>query len=134
MKIQRIAIGITVANLVLMTILLAQFRTVNAKQQQNFIEPVLRGRSLEIVDSIGKVRASISIQPPVTMNGKQYPETVLLRLTNEQGKPVVKIGAARDGAGISLVNTNDQGVLVHATDDGSDIKITDKGKEKVVQP
>jgi hypothetical protein len=66
MKIQRIAIGITVANLVLMTLLLAQFRTVNAKQQHYFIEPVLRGRALEIVDSVGKVRASISIQPPVT--------------------------------------------------------------------
>lgn len=134
MKIQRIAVGITVANLVLMTILLTQFRTVNAREKHHFIEPVLRGRALEIVDSLGKVRASISIMPPVVVEGKKYPETVLLRLTNEQGKPVVKIGAARDGAGISLVNTNDEGVLVHATDDGSDIKITYKGKEKVVQP
>ena len=134
MKIQRIAAGITVVNLIITTILLAQFRTVNARQQPQYASPILRGSALEITDSLGKVRASISIQPPVVMNGKKYPETVLLRLTNEQGKPVVKISAATDGAGISLVNTSDEGVLIHANDNGNDLKITDKGKERVLQP
>ncbi len=134
MKIQRIAAGVTAVNLVLMTILLAQFRTVHAQQQLPTASPVLRGSALEITDSLGKVRASISIQPPVVMNGRKYPETVLLRLINEHGKPVVKISAATDGAGISLVNTSDEGVLIHANDKGSDLKVTHKGKERVLQP
>ncbi len=134
MKIQRIAVGITVLNLILTMVLLTQFRKVNAKEQTGFAAQVLRGQALEIVDSLGKVRSSISIQPPVTMDGKKYPETVLLRLSNEHGKPVVKIGANGNGAGLSFVNTNDEGIIARAEDNGSLIKIQYKGKERVLEP
>jgi len=134
MKIQRIAVAITVVNLVLMVLLLTQFRTANAKDRHESILPVLRGRALEIVDSLGKIRASITLQPPVTMDGKYYPQTVLLRLINEQGGPVVKIGAANNGSGISIVNPRNDGVVIVAEDSGGVIKFFENGKERSRQP
>ena len=61
MKMNRIAIGLTVINLVLVTILLAQFRPAQAKEYKQPINSVLKGTALEIVDSLGKTRASISL-------------------------------------------------------------------------
>jgi hypothetical protein len=81
---QPIAIVLTVINFVLMIIILAQMRPAFAQQQQNASQ-VLRGRALEIVDSLGKVRASIKIEPPVVLNEKQYPQTVILRLIDTKG-------------------------------------------------
>src|SRR5215211_1817350 len=123
MKMQYIAVVLTIVNLVIMTFLLGQLRPARAQQLQN-IAPVLRGRGLEIVDSLGKVRASISILPPVEMDGKKYPQTVLLRLIDSKGKPIVKLGAAENGGALSLINQSDQGVLIHGHNDGSYLKIT----------
>jgi hypothetical protein len=69
MKIQRITIALTAINLVLAILLMAQLHPSSAQQKQN-IPGVLRGRSLELIDSSGKVRASIQIQPPSIVNGK----------------------------------------------------------------
>ncbi|MBD0288181.1 MAG: hypothetical protein ICV79_22560 [Flavisolibacter sp.] len=134
MKMQHIAVALTVVNLAIMTILLAQMHPARAQQQEQKQSPVLRGRALEIVDSIGKVRASISILPPVEVDGKKYPETVLLRLIDNQQKPLVKLGAAGHGSGLSLSDEFDGGVLIHARDTGSFVKITNKGKERVIKP
>jgi hypothetical protein len=136
MKMQSVAVALTILNLIIMTFLLAQIYPVRAQQeqsQQNVI-PVLRGRALEIVDSLGRVRASITIQPPVEMDGKKYPENVLLRLIESRGKPLVKLGAAENGSGLTLINSYDQGVLIHGHNDGSFIKITTRDKERVIQP
>ena len=130
MKIQRIAVAVTIINLVLMALLLAQFRTANAKERHESVLPVLRGRALEIVDSLGKIRASITLQPPVTMDGKHYPQTVLLRLINEQGGPVVKIGASSNGSGMSLVNPGNDGLVFVAEENGGMIKFFENGKER----
>jgi hypothetical protein len=70
MKMNRIAIGLTVVNLVLVTILLAQLRPVHAKEYKQPVNSVLRGSGLEIVDSLGKTRASISILPPSLVKGR----------------------------------------------------------------
>lgn len=134
MKIQRIAAGLTLLNLIIMTILLTQFRTANAKEQHGYVSPVLRGRALEIVDSLGRIRASITLQPPVVMDGKNYPATVLLRLINEQGGPVVKIGAASDGSSMSLTNPANDGVVISARDSGIAFKFLNKGKERLLEP
>jgi hypothetical protein len=75
MKMNRIAIGLTVINLVLVTILLAQFRPAQATEYKQPINSVLKGSGLEIVDSLGKTRASISILPPSVVGGKKYPQT-----------------------------------------------------------
>jgi len=117
-----------------MTFLLGQLRPARAQQQLQNIAPVLRGRGLEIVDSLGKVRASISILPPVEMDGKKYPQTVLLRLIDSKGKPIVKLGAAENGGALSLINQSDQGVLIHGHNDGSYLKITHQNKKRVIEP
>ena len=96
---------------------------------------VLRGRALEIVDSLGKVRASIKIEPPVTMNGKLYPQSVILRLVDTKGGPLVKLGAAEDGGGLNLDDGADGGVQLIADSKGSFIKVKNQdGKEQVVKP
>ena len=70
---------LTVVNLAIMTLLWAQFRPARAQQtQQQNVAPMQRGHALEIVDSLGRVRASITVQPPVKVDSKKYPQTVLL--------------------------------------------------------
>lgn len=134
MKMQSIAFGLTVVNLAIMTFLVAHFRTAQAQRDQQNVAPVLRGRTLEIVDSLGRLRASITIQPPVEVDGKRYPQTVLLRLIDSKGGPLVKLGAAENGSGLSLSDEAEGGVLIHARDSGSFFKITNKGRERVIQP
>ena len=135
MKMQRIAISLTVVNLILMVFLLAQFRPARAQSEpQQNIAPVLRGRALEIVDSLGRIRASITVQPPVEVDGKIYPQTVLLRLIDTRGGPLVKLNAGENGSGLSLSDEANGGVLIHARDSGSFFKITNKGRERVIKP
>jgi hypothetical protein len=131
MKTQRIAITITLVNLVLLVFLLAQFRRANADD----VAPVLRGRALEIVDEQGRVRASISVHGPTTVAGKQYPETVLLRLSDPKSGPVVKLTAAANGSALGLSDDADSGVQIYARDTGSFVRVVDKkGKEQVLRP
>jgi hypothetical protein len=136
MKMQRIAIALTVINFVLMIFLLAQLRPASAQQQQQQnISSVLRGRALEIVDSLGKVRASIKIEPPVEVGGKMYPQTVILRLIDTKGGPLVKLGAAEDGAGLNLSDESQGGVQIIAHNSGSFVKIKNQdGREQVIKP
>ena len=68
---------------------------------------MLRGRELQLVDQHGRVRVEMKIlpsDPTVKMpdGTSGYPETVLLRLIDSQGRPNVKIAATEDGSGISL--------------------------------
>jgi hypothetical protein len=130
MKIQRLAIALTVINLALLIFLLTQFRRANAEQ----IAPVLRGRALEIVDAKGRVRASISVREPVTMDSKFYPETVLLRLTDPKSGPVVKLTASENGSALGLSDDANGGVQIFARDTGSFVKVVDKtGREQTLK-
>ena len=133
MKMNRIAIGLTVINLVLVTILLAQFRPAHAQENKQPVNSVLKGTALEIVDSLGKTRASISILPPTVVDGKKYPQTVLLRLIDSKGKPIVKVSAAEDGSGLMLIDESDDGVVIRAHDAEGSIKFTKKGQEKIIK-
>ena len=131
MKIQRVAMVVTIINLALMIFLLAQFRRARA----NEIAPVLRGRALEIVDTQGRVRASISVIEPVIVDSKKYPETVLLRLTDPKSGPVVKLTAAESGSALGLSDDSGGGVQIFARDTGSFVKVVDKkGREQVIKP
>ena len=134
MKIQRFAFALTVVNVVILTFLLTQMRPAHAQGQQQTTVTVLRGRALEIVDSLGRVRASITLQPPVEVDGKKFPENILLRLIDPKGKPMVKIGAAENGAGLTLINQSDEGIIMHGHNDSSFIKIYSNGKERVIKP
>ena len=66
MKIQRLLIALTLANLVLLIFNLAQLRPAAAQG----VAPVLRGRALQIVDESGKVRASIAVLPATTQKNE----------------------------------------------------------------
>jgi len=100
---------------------------------------VLRGRALEIVDDQGRVRASLSVLPAGTSaHGDRYPETVLLRLITERGRPSVKISTSEEAAGVSLAgpsNTKDTYVILEAKGTASSFKMrNENGREKIVKP
>ena len=143
MKTQRLAIALTVINLVLTVFLMAQLWRVTAEASTpakaivpaEAIAPVLRGRALEIVDAQGRVRASITVEKPVTVDSKFYPETVLLRLSDPKNGPVVKLTATEQGSSLGLSDDADGGIHLSARDTGSFVKVTDKrGREQVLKP
>jgi len=135
MKMQRIAIAVTVINLVLMVVLLTKINPATAQKQQTNKLQVLRGSGLEIIDSTGKLRATISFHEPVEQDGKMYPAGVLLRLINSKGQPSVKIDASEDGGGLSFSNEKDGYIQLLAKETGGFLKIKDPGgKEQVVKP
>ena len=124
---QRLLTALTLVNLALLLFLLLPRSTpaFAAGDAQ-----VLRGRELQIVDEQGRVRASIKVHPANTFaqTGKKYPDTVMLRLIDPNGRPEVKIGASVDGAGIGLVGDNDSTqVLLQAQ--GSETSLTLKNKD-----
>src|SRR5215472_9866950 len=100
MKSQHFLITLTLVNLALLIFTLVQRRPLVAEG----IQPVLRGRALQIVDERGEVRASIQVLPASTQkNGEPSAETVLFRLITERGRPSVKIGASEETTGLALV-------------------------------
>jgi len=58
LKLQPLLIALTLINLALLVTLLAQARAAGAPAQSS---DIIRGKGLEIVDSAGKLRASISV-------------------------------------------------------------------------
>lgn len=78
----------------LLLFLLAEMRPARAQD----ISPVIRGRELQIVDAEGRLRASITVSPK---GSATYPENVVFRLHDRNGKPVVKLETHEAGAGIS---------------------------------
>src|SRR5438552_316919 len=101
MKLQRLLLALTVANLGLLAFILTR-----ARADHPGVLPVLRGRALEIVDDRGKVRAELRVFPADPKhrlpNGDPYPETVLLRLIDSNGRPSVKIATDVRGGGLYL--------------------------------
>ncbi|MEK7951206.1 hypothetical protein [Luteolibacter soli] len=137
MKTQRIALALTAINLVLLVFILIRLRPAAAGQG---VVPVLRARSLEIVDEQGRVRSQILVTTPTTMpDGKSYPEGALFRLIDPNGRPVVKIGGSVDGSAISLGGDSERrewsGIQLLAEGSGSTVKLTNKdGRQEVVTP
>ena len=132
MKTQRLAIALTMMNLVLLVFLLAQIRPATAQG----VAPVLRGNALEIVDDAGRVRASISVHPPEIVNSRQYSEAVVLHLFDPRGGPGIKIDVNKERAALGLADGSETGrVEVHANPRGSFVKVTNAdGRTQVVQP
>ena len=137
MKTQRLAIALTVINLLILMPIL--FRASSATTPE--IAPVLRGRALEIVDEQGRVRAMLKVlpaDPKVKMPDGTvgFPESVLFRLINSKGAPNVKIGATEDGAGMSLVS-DPQPAYVQILTRGTNISMTllnKEGRKQVLTP
>ena len=132
MKIPWFLIALTIVNLGLVLYTLGQFRPAAAES----VAPVLRGRALEIVDDHGRVRASIKVQPATIANGKAYPENVILRLIDPNGRPEVKLGASVEGAGLGLAGESDATyVTLKAEGADSSLKMTNKaGRQQLIKP
>jgi hypothetical protein len=137
MKTQRLAIGLTVLNLVILMFVV--FHAYSAAAPG--VTPVLRGRGLEIVDDQGHVRAMIKVfpaspaakMPDGTMG---YPETVLLRLIDSKGAPNVKIAATEDGSAVSFGGeSNPTNVQILARGTTTSLKLVNKdGREQLIKP
>ncbi len=136
MKMQRLLLVLSVVNLGLLVLLLLSHI---GPALANDAAPVLRGRSLEIVDELGRVRASLNVLPASTQaNGETSSETVLLRLITEHGRPSVKIGASEQSAGVSFAGpsgTKDTYVILEAKGMASSLTLRNEdGREQVVKP
>ena len=136
MKTPRSLIALTLINLALLLLTLAQqLRPALAQGEGS----VLRGRALEIVDSHGRVRASINVLPSSrSPNGEDQAETVLLRLITERGRPSVKIGSSELTSGLSFAGptgTKDTYVILQSKATTSSLTLRNEdGREQLVSP
>lgn len=131
---ERIAITITLINLLLMVVLLTKINPAKAQKEQDKSQ-VLRGSGLEITDKQGRIRASITFHDTVVKDGVTYPAGVLLRLINSNGQPSVKIEASEDGGGLSFANEQDGYIQLIARESGGFLKIKNAdGKEQIIKP
>jgi len=123
MRSQRIAIALTAINLLLLLSTFAQARSADAQASTQ----VLRGRALELVNEHGQVRSRLNVES----NGE-----VVFRLFDQQGTIRVKLGAAKDGSGLVLLNdATEPGVQILAKATGSSLKLKNKdGRERIFTP
>ncbi len=127
MKINRFALVLTALNLIAMLAFWSQQQVASAQA----VPDMLRAKGLEIVDDSGHVRAQVVVQPD---NGG-----VLFRLIDQQGKPLVKLGAGADGSALMLTGdpaTHDwSGIQALARPGGSTLRLLNAdGKERVIKP
>jgi hypothetical protein len=109
MNLQRVLVLLTAINLALLAFLLTRTAPVVSAQETL---PVLRGSALEIVDSQGRVRASIMVNPPTVVDGQQYPESVLLRMLGDPaGGPAVKLDVSPRSSGLRLADGSGIGAV-----------------------
>ena len=136
MKNERLLVAVTVINLGLLAYQVVRPRFVFAQENA----PVLRGRALEIVDERGKVRAQLRVFPPDPThrlpNGDPYPETVLLRLIDPNGRPSVKLATDVRGGGLYLGGAADPTYArIGATGAESELFLQNKdGEQRTIQP
>ena len=140
MRVQRIAIGLSALNLLLLVYLVGQ--TISPAEAQSIslapdteVQPMLRTRGLEIVDEQGRVRALLGVMPAERVDGKDYPETVLLRLLDPKSGPVVKLTASSNGSALLLSDDADGGFRVMARDTGNTLDVVNRdGSPRRIEP
>lgn len=136
MKNNRLLLAVTAANLLLLVALLIQgSESVHAQSATTLV----RTQALELVDEQGRIRASLSVRPAGTSEeGVDYPETVLLRLITERGRPSVKLSASEQGSGLSFAGptgTQETYVILESRETASSLKIRNEGgRERVITP
>jgi len=123
---------LTLSNLALLAYLLSQVQPAIAQS----VAPVVRAQALEIVDRQGRVRATLDIQPASKHDGQSYPETVLLRLIDPNGKPIVKLAGAEGSAALGLNDGSDTTyALIEAKDADSYVRLTTSdGRRQIIKP
>jgi hypothetical protein len=108
-KTQHALVLLTLANLALLVFLLAQAAAPAFAQDEL---QVLRGSALEIVDAQGRVRASITVNPPTVVDGQSYPESVLLRMLGDpRGGPSVKLDVSSAKSALRLADGSEIGAV-----------------------
>ncbi len=128
--------ALTGINFILLALgLVQQFRPAYAQAELS----VLRGRALEIVDTQGRIRASISVLPPgQSQPGEAQAETVLLRLITERGRPTVKIASSEPKSGLSFAGptgTKDAYLILQTSGNTSSLRLRNEdGRERVLAP
>ncbi|HYY38696.1 MAG TPA: hypothetical protein VE801_13235 [Xanthobacteraceae bacterium] len=134
MKAQRLLIALACFNLALLVFLLAQievrffgWRFLPRPVEVNSVGSVLRGRALEITDDQGRIRASIMVHPEDRT--LPYPETVILRLIDQNGGPAVKLATTDRGAGL-LLGGDAQGTYVQLSAQG--MRVTKDGQQQLI--
>jgi hypothetical protein len=134
MKAQRLLIALACFNLALLVFLLAQievrffgWRFLPRPVEVNSVGSVLRGRALEITDDQGRIRASIMVHPEDRT--LPYPETVILRLIDQNGGPAVKLATTDRGAGL-LLGGDAQGTYVQLSAQG--MRVTKDGQQQSI--
>jgi hypothetical protein len=140
---QRVSLLLTVLTLLNLGLLAFTLSQRAAPVSADTAPAILRGRGLEIVDSTGKLRASISVIPAgparradgslSDQSGKIYPEAVVLRLIRPDGRPSVKIATSEQGSGIDLSGGVDPTYMILNADGGdtSFTLINKDGKQHV---
>ena len=102
MRGQRVAMVVTVMNLVLLAILVGQ----GFKAEAQGTPAVLRAQKIELVDTNGQVRGSLEVAGD---------SEAVLRLRDSSGAIRVKIGGSTDGSGLVLYDdSTEPGVQVVA--------------------
>jgi hypothetical protein len=135
MNTNRVAVGLTVLNGILLVGLLSQISAARAETL-----PMLRGKGLEIVDDRGIVRAQIVVNPETTnADGRKVAGGVLLRLIDGDQKPLVKLGASIDGSGLMLSGDSGQrewhGIQILAKPAVSTLRLLNAdGREHLIKP
>ena len=140
---QRVSLLLTVLTLLNLGLLAFTLSQRAAPVSADTAPAILRGRGLEIVDSTGKLRASISVIPAgparradgslSDQSGKIYPEAVVFRLIRPDGRPSVKIATSQQGSGIDLSGGIDPTYMILNADGGdtSFTLINKDGKQHV---
>ena len=118
---QRMSIALTMVNAALfLGTLLVQARPAVARQTT---EPVLRGRALEIVDSNGQIRFSVSVASPTTEGGKHYPDRLLMVIGSPGQGPGVKLVNSAEGTDLGLMHGDRPRIHLSASSQGSFVKL-----------
>ncbi|MGH7619641.1 MAG: hypothetical protein ACREPM_20705 [Gemmatimonadaceae bacterium] len=137
----RLLLALTAANMMmvsataLMTTRSAQAQGTDAQG----VQPMIRTRGLQVVDDQGRVRAAIVVLPASTSaQGDHSPETVLLRLITERGRPSVKISASEEASGESFAGptgTSNTYTILEAKGTATFLRLRNEdGKESIVKP
>jgi hypothetical protein len=115
MKMDRLAVILTIVNMVFLIFVLARGRTTIAPATTD----VLRARVIELIDDHGQVRARLNVEP----DGE-----VVFRLLDGEGTIRVKLGTSKDGSGLLLLNElTEPGIQLLANRDSTQITLTEHG-------
>lgn len=122
MKTERILLGLTLINLILLLVQAAQARSEAAPG----VASVLRTQAFELVDERGTVRSRLNVEAD---------GTVVFRMLDQEGAIRVKLGADKNGSGLALLDEKTEpGVHILAGDPKTGITLKNKDGQRVLEP